>query len=289
MPTLSRHIAMVAALTVTASLSFVSPAHASSEWTYFVDAPGVQSTYIDNAILEDFEDGCASLWAMGVVTTGTCSSVPGDAYGGASTTNSAPAFGGVASKYGAFGPNHPNNEPGITVELDAPAEYFGIWWTAGDRCNTLQFYSEGTLQDTFEFDRLMDLLDSGSLNGISGTDYSAGEYFGSPVNYLYTAEPFAYLHAFAPSQATFDEVRLVHESSCGGFEFDNVAVASDVQTEDVDSRLVPLQGDDNSNSPEKLAKTGSANLLFLLGGGLALAAFGVMFRRRNFLVGLREG
>jgi LPXTG-motif cell wall-anchored protein len=286
MSAVSRPVLTVTALSVVASISFASPAQASTEWTYFVDAPGVQSTYIQGAVLEDFEDGCASLWAMGAVTTGTCSSVIGDAYGGASTTTSSPTFGGVASKYGAFGPNHPNNVPGITIELDAPAEYFGIWWTAGDRCNSIEFYSEGTLTDTFEFDRLMDLLDSGSLNGISGTDYSAGEYYGSPVNYLYQAEPFAYLHAFAPNGETFDEIRLMHEPTCGGFEFDNVAVASEVQTDDVDSRLVPLQENDAADSGESLAQTGSANLLAVLGGALVMVVIGLISRRR--LVGFES-
>jgi LPXTG-motif cell wall-anchored protein len=289
MSTFSRPLLIVAALSFTASITLASPAHAATEWTYFVDAPGVQSTYVDNAILEDFEDGCASLWAMGAVTTGTCSSVPGDDYGGASTTTSAPTFGGVESKYGAFGPNHPNNELGITIELDAPAEYFGIWWTSGDRCNSIEFYSEGVLRDTFEFDRLMDLLDSGSLNGISGSDYSAGEYYGSPVNNLYQAEPFAYLHAFAPSGETFDEVRLLHEPTCGGFEFDNVAVASDVQTQDIDTRLVPLQDNDATDSGEELAKTGSADLLSVLGGGLAVAVIGAVVRRRRLMLGSLKG
>jgi hypothetical protein len=288
MSNLTRRISVVVALSVTSSVLSVTPAFASTEWTYFVDAPGVQSTYVDGAILEDFEDGCASLWAMGAVTSGTCSSVPGDAYGGASTTTSVPEFWGVASKYGAFGPNHPSNESAITVELDAPAEYLGIWWTAGDRCNAIEFYSEGTLKDTFDFDRLMDVLDSDALDPISGADYSTDEYFGSPNNYLYTAEPFAYLHAFAPNGETFDEVRLLLEGPCGGFEFDNVAVATDVQTDDVDSRLVPLQ-EDARDSGEPLAKTGAESSLAVFVLGLVAAAFGVMFRQRRIAVRSEKG
>lgn len=270
------------ALATAAVFAGAGPAQASTEWNFFVDAPGVQSTYIENAVIEDFEDGCADSWEMGIITAGTCASVDGDAYGGASTTGGEPTFGGVASQYGAFGPNHPANGTSLTLELDSPANYFGIWWTAGDRCNTLEFYSEGTLQSTFTFDRLMDLLDSGTLNGISGTDYSAGEYYGSPVNDLYNAEPFAYLHAFAPDATTFDEVRLLHDSDCGGFEFDNVAVASGVVTADVDTRLVSMQ-EDTTTPTENLAETGASNVESLLIAGLALGLAGAIIGRRRTL------
>ena len=276
----SRFSLAVSAIALATSFATVAPAQASADWNFFVDAPSVQGSYIDGALVEDFEDGCADAWVMGTITSGTCSSVDGDAFGGASTTSGDPTIGGVASKYGAFGPNHPDNVAEVTLELDAPANYFGIWWTAGDRCNTLEFYSEGSLQATFTFDRLMDLLDSGALHGISGSDYSASEYFGSPVNHLYMAEPFAYLHAFAPDGGTFDEVRLLHSPECGGFEFDNVAVASGVVTADVDTRLVSMQ-DDTTAPVENLAETGPNNLALMLGAGLVLTSLGAVLGRRR--------
>lgn len=260
-------------------------AHATAEWTFFTDAPGVQGSYIDGAIVENFDDGCGSPWAMGALTDGACSSVNGDAYGGASIENGDPTFGGVASPYGAFGPNYSENRTSITLELDSPADYFGIWWTAGDRCNAIEFYSEGTLLSTFTFARLMDLLDSGTFNGINGTDYDSSEYFGSPVNGLYQAEPFAYLHAFAPDGVTFDQITFTHEPECGGFEFDNVAVASGVESVDVDTRLVSLQEEDlASEDSDGLADTGLSNgSAPLLVGALAAVAgiTGVIWRRRG--------
>lgn len=105
---------------------------------------------------------------------------------------------------------------------------------------------------------------SNTFTAIDSTTYNKGWYFGNPRGYtsttpssastITTNEPFVYLHLFAGGNLTFDKVVL----SGGGFEFDNLAVATTPQT--VNPRLVLAQTLYSNHSVTFNANTGTGTM-----------------------------
>jgi hypothetical protein len=122
----------------------------------------------------------------------------------------------------------------------------------------MEFYSGSTLVGSFDLYALVNALNSPTLNGQNGVTYPTSDYYGNPVDGTNTGEPYAYLHIFAPSGSSFD--RVVISEDGGGFEFDNVTVASTVQS--VNTSLVHVSGPTTvtkgASTKPSLSNTGSS-------------------------------
>ena len=242
-------------------ISFVAltatPAQAVNNDTLSVyyDAPFVQGSYTTatGGVQETFDTATTGASCPGTLAVGTMSGAcrvdPVGQYGGASTpAGSTPAVGGSGSNYATT-----VSGGAMTLTLASASKYFGLWWSAGSNGNTVQFYSGNELLITLTTQTIMSQFGtspspwpgSNNFTAIDGTTYNKGWYFGNPRGYSSTTpssastitsnEPFVYLHLFAGGNLTFDRVVL----SGGGFEFDNLAVATTPQT--VNPRLVLSQ------------------------------------------------
>jgi hypothetical protein len=96
-----------------------------------------------------------------------------------------------------------------TLTLNTPASYFGIWWSAGNGGNQLDFYLSSNLVASFTSDILNSL--SQDYNG----NPNAGQYY--QQNW---GEKYAFINFFGSNGFTFDQVI----SSGPGFENDNWTV-----------------------------------------------------------------
>lgn len=280
---LFRRTAVVAALTVALGGLGISPAHAATQFTFAVDAPNVQGTFVSGAIVETFDDGCISPIAVGTVT-GSCDQREGNYYAGASSTSSNPVTGGTASPYG-------NVQMGsvMTIDLESDAYYLGFHWEAGNEFDRVQLFNNGELAADFSFDTLMTALDGVSFSTEGGDTYATSDYFGNPVSGVQDHEPYAFIHVFAEGGAVFDRIVISEDAdSPGQFEFDNLAVsfvqqevANDVYTIDV----VEVDGAEEPTvePEEELAATG-VSVSDWAAGAVVLAAFVVALmavRRRR--------
>ena len=135
-----------------------------------------------------------------------------DVYGGAYNT-----------KYAVAGLSGGNAVPTITLTLNTPSSYFGLWWSAGDGENILDFYSgpngTGTLLAKFTTANLLAKLQPAQV-------YPNG-YYGNPndlnshgVSNGDTGEPFAFINFFGAPGTAWSSIKVENTGS-SGFEADN--------------------------------------------------------------------
>jgi hypothetical protein len=131
-----------------------------------------------------------------------------DQYGGAGGTGNYDVVFGTSNTLTIA-----NNKTGGGVN------YFGIWISALDAGNQLQFYNGNTLVYTFTSQNLITALGS-CANGHSGNAYC-----GNPSTSYYndSGELFAYVNFF-DTVGTFNTI-VFTQTGGGGFESDNHAVA----------------------------------------------------------------
>ncbi len=253
----------------------------------YMSAPSVQGSFVSGGVLEDFDLGCGSAWAMGTMV-GPCASVPADAYGGASTEGGTPTTGGTGSPYGRVASGDT-----ITITLTTPASYLGFWWTGGDPGNVFRFYSQGDMIAEYTTAAVVEILTQSSLTSENGDVYQSDAYMSNPVSADQTDEPYVYLHILAKGDFTFDTFTFTHEREVGYFEFDNVVTNTVEVTPTNDLVYVSSYGDrvadetsggggdggeGEGSSPNSLASTGfdplglAAPSLALIIGGAALIA-----------------
>jgi hypothetical protein len=123
-----------------------------------------------------------------------------DQYGGA-TDASHP----TGSQYSVQGVGTPVSS--TTLTLSQNSGYFGMWWSAGDPSNVLDFYNGNTLVAQFTTASLLSSLGSA--------------YDGNPKNrMLDSSEPFAFINFYASAGTTWNKIVLTNSSS-SGFESDN--------------------------------------------------------------------
>ena len=97
-----------------------------------------------------------------------------------------------------------------TLTLYTPSAYFGIWWSAGDAANVLDFYSGGASGNLVAEFTTANLMAKLPIN-----------YYGNPRDRsLDTAEPYAFINFFGASNTVWDTV-VFRNSSASGFESDN--------------------------------------------------------------------
>ena len=167
-------------------------------------------------------------------------------WGGATTTLDTPTVGGTPSKYAA-GP-----DPGeLVLTFTNPARYVGFWWSAGSPGNTVKFYTSAsavTPVATYTTNKINTILGpqnpnpypgTAKVSSLDGSEYLKSYYFGRPANHTTLAptaantvssmtnqQSHAFLNIYASGSIAFTKVAF----SGGGFEFDNVAISSTLQT-----------------------------------------------------------
>ncbi|AXE53857.1 putative Ig domain-containing protein [Aurantimicrobium sp. MWH-Uga1] len=255
-------------------LSPVSASASNPTLNFYISPPTVQNTYVAGAEIATFNSyttgACPTAWtsdtstSIGTITTTGCSISGPNQYGGATTG----AGGAALSRPSGNGTNYasvPSNKT-VTLTLDQPESYLGFWWSAGDANNTVKLYSggtSGTLVGTFTTASLVSLLNNGvgSITAIDNTSYQSCEYFGNPVlttsrcGNLTNTEPFAYVHLIGANGLTFDTL-VFSQGSSGGFEFDNMAIARNVNTPA--TSLISFPAELNAGNPSQVADTCTA-------------------------------
>jgi hypothetical protein len=123
-----------------------------------------------------------------------------DAYGGA-----ADALNPKGSLYSLQGAG--SGVQASTLKLNTDSSYFGMWWSAGDARNVLEFYNGDTLLGRFTTSNLMAPLPA--------------SYDGNPINRsINRGEPYGFINFFADETTAWDRIVLTNDGS-SGFESDN--------------------------------------------------------------------
>ena len=116
----------------------------------------------------------------------------------------------------------------ITLDPGTSAQYFGFYFTAGDRYNQIQIYSGNTLLLSFTTATLIDMLPKtvgSKVMAINGSIYNTVDYYGKPVTNENNVEPYAYLHFITSGSVTFDKIVLTQSLGTSSiFENDNHSI-----------------------------------------------------------------
>jgi hypothetical protein len=162
------------------------------------EAPGVQATTMPGTITENFDSLTPGPLGAFVSPIGTYSSgaeiVGPNAFGGADQTN-----------YVAVGAE--SGTTSYTLTFDGPQSYFGLYWSAADADNVLEFFDGATMVGEFSTATALGPLSSA--------------YFGNPNNGDDPGEKFAFLNFNSNSPSTdFTSVEFINGLGTG-FESDN--------------------------------------------------------------------
>ncbi|MEI6561556.1 MAG: hypothetical protein WCO68_05655 [Verrucomicrobiota bacterium] len=170
----------------------------------YAEAPGAETSSLVNASTFTFNDLSAGIHTNvewdDVGTFDKINILAANQYGGAGNTNYAVEGLGSVSQ--------------TILNLDHSSSYFGMWWSAGDAANVLDFYSgangTGTLLAQFTTANLLKTLPK-AYYGNPNTGTNAGK---DP------SEPFAFINFFATAGSSWSSV-VFKNSSSSGFEGDN--------------------------------------------------------------------
>lgn len=173
------------------------PVGAASSMVVTYEAAGVMTSPVASSFTYDFNSigtGVKSniSWT-GWGGTGTFTSVkvnPVDVYGGANNTNYTFA----------------NDSTQTTLNLSTGVSYFGMWWSAGDAGNVLDFYSGATKIFSFTSSVMSGLSSVYNGNPNTGSNHGGN-----------SAEKYAFINFFVQSGAQID--KIVARGS--NFESDN--------------------------------------------------------------------
>ena len=174
----------------------------------YAEVPGQYNSTLQGTTVFDFNNlttgnlnGVA--WT-GVGTYDQLTVKPVDVYGGAGNPE-----GSNYSVQGAGGVN------ASTLNLVSNTAYFGLWWSAGDNQNVLEFYSGSTLVARFTTQTLLDALtEEPAYHGNPMTGTFAGGNYG---------EPYAFVNFFGEGSTNWDRIVFTNTSG-SGFENDNHTV-----------------------------------------------------------------
>lgn len=175
------------------------------------EGAGAFNTTLNNASAYTFDNlptganhnvnwvGVGSIDAVGVLNA--------DQYGGAPKadgTGSTPyAVQSTASRLGGVATT--------TLTLNSPSSYFGLYWSAGDSANVLNFYNGNNLLATFTTDNLIKRLSSAYSGNPSPDTLWKGQDSG---------EKFGFINFIGGANTSWD--KIVFSNSAGsGFESDN--------------------------------------------------------------------
>lgn len=196
-------------------------AQALADIVVTVEAAGVQKSQVKEAVTADFNAPSFKPGSYTKLETsiGTYSG-PGKGFAIVAPTGGNAAYGGASitglpgseqTQYIAIGAQ--SSQTSLDVRLNAPANYFGMYWAAGDALNQLAFY---------QGDKLLAQYAVGDvIKFISGD----AKYYGNPNNGSDKSEPFAYLNFYGDKNTTFDHIVFSNTSTGSGFESDNHSMA----------------------------------------------------------------
>ena len=159
--------------------------HAASSMVVTYQAAGVMSSPVASSYTYDFNS----------IGTGTKSNVSWTGWGGTGTfsslkVNSPDIYGGANNSNYAFS----SDSTQTTLALSTGVSYFGMWWSAGDSGNILDFYSGATKIFTFT---------SSVLDGLS-TSYNGNP--NSAFRGQNSSQKYAYINFFVQSGSQIDKV-----------------------------------------------------------------------------------
>ena len=180
---------------------FARPASAAIVVT--AEAPRVQSSQVPGLTTETFDNITPGHYASISTAVGTLSSP-------LAVISAANQFGG------AGGNTHflsVQNVQTITLALPGPQIYFGMWWSAADLGNIVDFYSGPTLVGTFVPANTMGALGNSYL-GNPNPEFPPGD----------PTEKFAYLNFDGIGGTTFDSIVFKNTDSSTAFEMDNLSI-----------------------------------------------------------------
>jgi len=182
-------------------------------------------------------------------------------YSGNIVKTAANEYGGAGGTgYFADVSNHLSYTLDLTANGTSSApgvNYFGLWFSALDAGNLLQFYEDGTLLYSFtpsKFISLVGACPSGSFCGNPNSDYSGKD----------TSEQFAFLN-FYDTSGYFDQI-VFTETTSAGFESDNHTVGY----------LNPPDPSSGTFLQDNAPEPGSAYLVL---GGVGLMFVAARYRR----------
>lgn len=134
----------------------------------------------------------------------------------------------------------------VTITLDSStyvngAQYFGLYFTAGDAYNHISIYDGATLVEQFSTQALLAMLPKNSqVQAIDGSFYNTNSYYGQPNTGQNGGETYAYLHFIASAGTSFDRIVLGQEYGHGEiFENDNHSILATAPTLPGSLVLVP--------------------------------------------------
>ncbi len=197
----------VSILMLTAVYLWVMPTTASAAFTTTIEAPGVQTSQVLGVTTENFNSFGTGNYTTLVTAVGTLTS-PGMAIVPANT------FGGAGNVGNYFAIGAQSGQLTATLALNAPASYFGLWVSAIDMNNSMQFFSGVTLVGTFD-------ANTSPFNSLPNT------YSGVNNNNI---DKFVYVNFTGTSGTTFDKIVFNNAILGSGFESDNWSVRSSPTT-----------------------------------------------------------
>jgi len=189
-----------------------------------LSAPGVQQSVHqgESSYLTENFDSLSSFSASGSLgvgsytASGPMSIVSAGQYGGA----------GGTGKYAFTGSNGQ-----LTVSLDTPSKYFGLWFSCANPLNYIDVYSGAALLATFDTQSLTDILGlkatPNSVLAFDGNTYSGALWYGNPNSGLNNDDVGRFQYAYvnmglSDPNATFDKIVI----RGAYFEFDNLTTSS---------------------------------------------------------------
>lgn len=168
---------------------------ANAQLAFTIEGPGVQSTSVSGVLTENFDSLPLGPWAGGSTSVG--------AFSGGGTVYAFDQYGGANNSQFM----RPVPAP-IMLTMPAPQNYFGVWWSAGDPVNFLEFFDGATSLGVYNVGSIIPFLNSsyyGNPNAPAGRN---------------TAEPYAYLNFTTTGTERITSVKF----SGANFEFDNVSI-----------------------------------------------------------------
>jgi hypothetical protein len=207
------------ASSVVLSLATVTRPVMAASFSISIEEAGKQTANYSNLVNYNVQNFDASTLATGYSATGFQWSNVGsytntlivdkDQYGGADGT----------AKYFDVDTNRSGGKQTVsTLNLTTAQSYFGLWWSAGDANNVLEFYSKGNL---------VERITTADVVSYIAKLPNKTSYYGNPNSGFKnqnSGEPYAFIN-FYDVAGTFDQVKFTNIGGTG-FESDNHTVAT---------------------------------------------------------------
>ena len=173
------------------------------------EAAGVQASKVAGVTTETFDSYPPGTYTNinGVMSAVGAFTSPGVAI------RSADLYGGAGGMGNYFAIGAQSGTTTASLAFNGAQSYFGFWWSAADRYNSLDLYSSGQKIGTFATSIVLAAL---------GSDYN-----GNPNGAANPGEKYAYLNITGTNGTTIDRVVFNNANLSTGFEADNFSIRGD--------------------------------------------------------------